>query len=126
MCEAKFLEICSFSIILTSLHSFNLSFQLPFYVIFAAIPNFPPSFLHRHADSQHFSHFQPDSPHIHADSPHSQPIPRISLISFPNSPQISVYIIYEVISGITKNYYFITYLKLSTFSVISANLQKFA
>ena len=45
MCETKFLQMCSFSIILTSLRSFNLSFQLPLYVIFTAIPNLPPWFL---------------------------------------------------------------------------------
>ena len=34
MCEIKFLQMCSFSIILTSLYSLNLKFQLLFYVIF--------------------------------------------------------------------------------------------
>ena len=43
MRETKFLQMYSFSIILTSLHSFNLSFSL-FYVISAAIPKFPPKF----------------------------------------------------------------------------------
>ena len=42
MCETKFLQMCSFSIILTSLHSFNLSFALLVYAISTAIPKFPP------------------------------------------------------------------------------------
>ena len=33
MCETKFLQMCSFSIISTSLHSFNLSFLLLFYAV---------------------------------------------------------------------------------------------
>ena len=41
MCETKFFQMCSFSSILTSLHSFlNLSFPLLFYVISTAIPKF--------------------------------------------------------------------------------------
>ena len=42
ICETKFLQIRSLSIILTSLHVFNLSFPLLFSVISIAIPNFPP------------------------------------------------------------------------------------
>ena len=41
MCETKFLQICSFSNILTSLRSLNLSFPLLFYAISTAIPKFP-------------------------------------------------------------------------------------
>ena len=40
MCETKFLQMCSFSIILTSLHSLNLSFPLLFCVIYIAILKF--------------------------------------------------------------------------------------
>ena len=42
MCETTFLQMCSFSIILTSLHSLSLSFPLLFYVISTAILKFPP------------------------------------------------------------------------------------
>ena len=42
MCEAKFLQMCLFPIILSSLHLFNLSFVLLFYVIYTAILKFPP------------------------------------------------------------------------------------
>ena len=42
MCESKFLQTCLFFIILTSLHSLNLSFPLLFYIISTAILNFPP------------------------------------------------------------------------------------
>ena len=38
MCKTKFLQMCSFSNILTSLLSFNLSFPLLFYVVSTAIP----------------------------------------------------------------------------------------
>ena len=37
MCKTKFLQMCSFSITLTSLHSLNLPFQLLSYFIFIAI-----------------------------------------------------------------------------------------
>ena len=42
MCKTKFLQMCSFSITLTSLHSLNLPFALLFYFISTAIPKFPP------------------------------------------------------------------------------------
>ena len=41
-CETKFLQVCSFSIILTSLQSLNLLYPLLFYVISTAILKFPP------------------------------------------------------------------------------------
>ena len=44
MCKTKFLRMCSFSIILTSLYSLNLSFPLLSYVISTAITRFPPWF----------------------------------------------------------------------------------
>ena len=44
MCKTKFLQMCSFSIIFTSLHLLNLSFLLPSYFISTAIPKFPPWF----------------------------------------------------------------------------------
>ena len=44
LCESKFLLISSFSIILTSLQSLNLSFPLLFCVISTAILKFPPWF----------------------------------------------------------------------------------
>ena len=43
-CETKLLQMCLFSIILTSLHSFNLSFLLLFNVISTVIPKFLPWF----------------------------------------------------------------------------------
>ena len=51
----------SFSIILASLHSLNLSFPLLSYFISTAIPKFHLDSLHRHPDWPHFSHFHPDS-----------------------------------------------------------------
>ena len=83
MCKTKFLQMCSFSIILTSLHSLNLSFPLLFYVISTAIPKFPfwlstsppwfpklfvfpPRFS---ASPSHSSQSHPYSPHF----PHSVP-----------------------------------------------------
>ena len=42
MYETTFLQMSSFSIIVTSLHSFNLSFPLILHVISTAIPKFPP------------------------------------------------------------------------------------
>ena len=61
MCKTKFLQMCSFSITFTSLHSLNLPFlngNLPFhiyyfiiyYFISAATTKFPLDSLHRHAD----------------------------------------------------------------------------
>ena len=49
MCKTKFLQVCSFSIILTSLHSLNLPFlngNLLFhnYFIPTATPKLPPRF----------------------------------------------------------------------------------
>ena len=44
MCETKFLQMCSFSIILASLHSLNLSFPLLFYVLSTATLRFQPWF----------------------------------------------------------------------------------
>ena len=44
MFKTKFLQMCSFSITLTSLHSLNLPFLLLPYFISTAIPKFPPSF----------------------------------------------------------------------------------
>ena len=44
MCKTKFLQMCSFSIILTSFHSLNLSFPLPPYFISTDIHKFPPRF----------------------------------------------------------------------------------
>ena len=44
MCKTKFLQLCSFSITFTSLHSLNLSFPLLSYFTSTAIPNFPPLF----------------------------------------------------------------------------------
>ena len=41
MRETGFLQMCSFSIILASLHSLNLSFPLLFYVTSSAVPKFP-------------------------------------------------------------------------------------
>ena len=41
MCETEFLQMCSFSIILTSIYCLNLSFPLLFYVIPTAISKFP-------------------------------------------------------------------------------------
>ena len=42
MCETKFLQMCSFSIILTSLHPLKLLFLLLFYVIYTAISTLIP------------------------------------------------------------------------------------
>ena len=42
MCEPNFLQMCSISIILTSLHLLNFSFPLLLYVIFTVILKFPP------------------------------------------------------------------------------------
>ena len=39
-CETKFLQMCSFSISLTSLQSLSLSFSVLFFVISTAIPKF--------------------------------------------------------------------------------------
>ena len=44
MCKTKFLQLCSFSITMTSLHSLNLPFLLLSYFISTAIPKFPPWF----------------------------------------------------------------------------------
>ena len=79
MCYASFLQMCSFDIILISLHSLNLSFRLLFYVISTAILKFPSWFP---APPSWFpTHFHPDSPHPYADSPHTRiPIP---LLAFP-------------------------------------------
>ena len=49
-------NVCTFSVILTSLHSLNLSFPLPFGVISTAMLSFH---FDSHSDSPHFSHFQP-------------------------------------------------------------------
>ena len=71
MCKTKFLQMCSFSITFTSLHSLNLPFlngNLPFhiyyfiiyYFISVATPKFPLDSLHRHPDFPYFLHFHPD------------------------------------------------------------------
>ena len=44
MCKTKFLQMFSFSIILSSLHFLKLSFALLSYVISTAIPKIPPWF----------------------------------------------------------------------------------
>ena len=44
MCKTKFLQMCSFSITMNSLHSLNLPFLLLSYFISTAIPKFPPWF----------------------------------------------------------------------------------
>ena len=85
MCETKFLQMCSFFIILTSLHSLNLSFPLLFDVI--SIPlylSFQLDFLHPHTDFPHFFAFPPMLPafpshssqsHTHSPHfPHSVPL----------------------------------------------------
>ena len=59
ICETAFLEICSFSTILVSLYSLNLSFRLLFYVISTTIFKFPPSF---HASPVWFPTFLPLPP----------------------------------------------------------------
>ena len=88
MYETKFLQMCSFSIVLTCLHTLNLSFSLLFYVISTALPKFPlwfptsspwfPAFfvfpLRFSAFPFHFLHSHPYSLH----SPDSVP-------QFPNS-----------------------------------------
>ena len=93
--ETNFLQMCSFSIILTCLYSLNLSFLLLFYVISTTTLKFPPSFPASQSWYPNFSYFHPDFPHSHADSPHpySHSIPRIptlilriSLIPCPNFP----------------------------------------
>ena len=43
-CKTTFLQMRSFSLIFTSLHSLTLSFLLLSYVISTAIPKFPPWF----------------------------------------------------------------------------------
>ena len=43
-CKIKFIQMCSVTIIFTSLHSLNLSFPLLSYFISTAIPKFPPWF----------------------------------------------------------------------------------
>ena len=72
MFKIKFLQVCSFSIILASLHSLNLSFPLLSYATCTAIPKFPPSTL---------------------------------LLLHNPRYQIIVYIIWDVISDITKTNY---------------------
>ena len=57
ICQTKFLQMCSFSINLTSLHSLNLSFPLLVYVISTAILKFHLHSLYVHTDSPHFWHF---------------------------------------------------------------------
>ena len=47
MCKTTFLQMCSFSVILVSLHSLDLSFPLPFYDTSTAI-----HFLHSHPDTR--------------------------------------------------------------------------
>ena len=88
ICETVFLQMCSFSIILASLYSLNLSFSYLFCVISTAILKFSPSLsasspwfptflplpprfptfscwfhsLHSHPYSQHYPHFIPQFP----------------------------------------------------------------
>ena len=50
MCKTKFLQMCSFSIILTSLHSLNLSFLFHLDSLHCH-PVFP-NYLHLHSDSR--------------------------------------------------------------------------
>ena len=83
MCETKYLQMCSFSIILTSFHSLNLSFPLLFYVISIAIPKFPfwfpasPPWFPAFFAFPRWLHSPPYSLH----SPHSVPQFRISTIT---------------------------------------------
>ena len=91
MCDTKSLQVCSFSIILTSPGSLNLSSLLLFYIISTDILNVSPWF---HAPPPWFLtflYFHPDSPHPHADSlhPHSHPIPCI--LHFRTSEQMPTY-----------------------------------
>ena len=71
MCEIKFLQICLFFTILTSLHFLNLSFPLLFYVISTNLLKFPPWFPASPPwPPPYFSHFHQDSSHSHTDFPH--------------------------------------------------------
>ena len=85
MCKTKFLQMCIFSINLTSLQSLNLSFPLLFYVISTATPKSHFDSLNRHPDSPHFFYFNPDSLHFRSISCIPTLILRIPLILFPNS-----------------------------------------
>ena len=170
MCETKFLKMCLFYIISTSLRSLNLSFPLLFCVIIYVISTAILKFLPLIPCIAIILHFDPDFPHSQATSPqpHSHPIPRIStlilrisLIPLRNSPfwllqiassvcnltrihfrkqflqfksehsslfllhkllhQIIVFIVYDVISVITK-----IYLPYSPSSKISIICEMFA
>ena len=63
MFENNLLQMCLFSIILTSLHSFSLSLPLLFYVISTAILKFPPWFPESLTWFLTFLHFNLDSSH---------------------------------------------------------------
>ena len=101
-CETKFLQMCSFFIILTSLHSLNLTLPLLFYVIsiailkfplwflasptwfptfFALTPRFPtfPRWFVKPAFLSHSSNSRPYSPHF----PHS--VPHFFILDFTHS-----------------------------------------
>ena len=81
MCEIKFLQMCSFYIIFTSLYSLNLSFPLLFCVIICdisiAIIKFPPWFAALPPWFHTFFCISTHIPHIHH---HYYPIPRISTL----------------------------------------------
>ena len=54
MCKTKFLQLCLFSIIFTSLHSLNSSFQcFPIWFLLLYL-SFHLDSLHRHPDFPHF------------------------------------------------------------------------
>ena len=114
MCETKFLRMCSFSIILPSLHSFDLSCLLLCYSFLLLYLSFHLDSLLCYNDALQFWDFHPGSRHTHTDSPYFHPITHIP--SFPNTPllllhspqhQTIIYIIYEVISDSTKIIYLI-------------------
>ena len=89
MCKSKSLQMCSFSIILTSLRSLNLSFPLLSYVISTATPKFLPWF------STSPSWFPPFS--LWFKNEH---YPLLLLHDLRH--QIIAFIIWDVISDITK------------------------
>ena len=89
------LQMCSFSIILTSLHSLNLWFLLLFYVISTAILKFPPRFLASPPWFPTFFAFPPsfsaatfpcNSTHSHPYSPDFlQSVPQFPILAFTDS-----------------------------------------
>ena len=101
--------MCSFSIILTSLHSFNFYFHFYSMLFLLLYPGFYLDYLLRHTDYPHFPHYHPHSPHTHADSRYSHFITRIPLILFPNSPfcfykQLAQFVIFKNL--FSENSYF--------------------